>query len=392
MLRNVVQIMRLSWKSVACAARAFDLGWVCVLLLPWLAGCGQDKVRVYNVPKENEAPPSAASPSPSAASANPHAPMAPQLTWTKPNGWEEQARSGMRVAQFTVPGQNDQKAEVAVIAMGGVSASREDLVNMWRAQVKLAPASAEELSKLAESVKIGEVQGDLYDMVSTEPVTGHGQKARILVAMLKQDATSWFFKMTGPESLVQEQKTVFQEFLKSISFASRGAEAAPAAAAATPAGPPAASPPPARSKPQWTVPAPWKEEPPTSLGLARFVVDDASLGHGEVTVTVIPGDGGGKLANVNRWRRQVTLEPISDAELKQTAAALAGAGAEAFLVDMTGATSKQGKESPTRMLAAVVPQGSQTWFYKFTGDPGVVGREKDAFVKFVESVKYSHAD
>ena len=36
---------------------------------------------------------------------------------------------------------------------------------------------------------------------------------------------AWFFKMTGDDALVAEQKPAFIEFLKSVSFPAAGAQA-----------------------------------------------------------------------------------------------------------------------------------------------------------------------
>ena len=35
------------------------------------------------------------------------------------------------------------------------------------------------------------------------------------------------------------------------------------------------------------------------------------------------------------------------------------------------------------MIAAGVPRGGDTWFYKLTGDEAVVEKEKDAFLKLI---------
>jgi hypothetical protein len=40
------------------------------------------------------------------------------------------------------------------------------------------------------------------------------------------------------------------------------------------------------------------------------------------------------------------------------------------------------------MVGVSVPHGGQTWFYKLTGAGAVVGREKDAFTQFVQTVRY----
>jgi hypothetical protein len=39
----------------------------------------------------------------------------------------------------------------------------------------------------------------------------------------------------------------------------------------------------------------------------------------------------------------------------------------------------------------VLPLNGQTWFYKLMGDTNVVGTQKDAFIRFVQSAKYPAA-
>ncbi len=94
------------------------------------------------------------------------------------------------------------------------------------------------------------------------------------------------------------------------------------------------------------------------------------------------GDGGGLAANVNRWRGQLGLPPIT--EVLTTSIEIAGGKAE--VVDMSGTDAKTGQ--PSRLVGAIVPQTGQTWFYKLMGAGAVVERENDAFIKFVQSVKY----
>ena len=55
-------------------------------------------------------------------------------------------------------------------------------------------------------------------------------------------------------------------------------------------------------------------------------------------------------------------------------------------MDLNGTDAQSGR--PVRLVAAMVPRDGQTWFYKLMGDREVVAREKDAFTKFVQSVKY----
>jgi hypothetical protein len=116
--------------------------------------------------------------------------------------------------------------------------------------------------------------------------------------------------------------------------------------------------------------------------IGRFLVR-APEGHAEVTVSAFPGDVGGYVANVNRWRRQINLDPVSPAEVDQLIGPLDLAGSQAMLVDMTG--QKEGRS--VRLIGAIVPRSDRTWFYKLLGDEAVAGREKAAFVKFVEGAR-----
>ncbi len=120
--------------------------------------------------------------------------------------------------------------------------------------------------------------------------------------------------------------------------------------------------------------------------LAKFAVGGQD-GQAEVTVSSFPGEVGGLLANVNRWRGQVGLPPIAAEELEKTVSSFDVIGGRASLVDLTGHAAAQGGKE-TRIVGVIWPRGGQTWFYKMTGDSATTEREKDVFLKFVQSVRF----
>lgn len=136
--------------------------------------------------------------------------------------------------------------------------------------------------------------------------------------------------------------------------------------------------------PSWTVPAGWVELPPTQLALARFVVSE-QVGQAQVTVTVLPGNAGGLLANVNRWRAQVYLGPITEAELEHAVGKLETQIGTATLVDLTGSLPDASRQ--VRLLGVVLEHGDSTWFFKMIGQADVVARQKDAFLQFVQTTR-----
>jgi hypothetical protein len=271
------------------------------------------------------------------------------------------------------------------------------LVNMWREQMQLPPTTEAEADKVGAPVTVGDGTGKLFDIPSDATIIDGKARARTLVAMSNRGSTSWFFKMVGEESFVEAQKPVFLQFLKSISY---GDAPAPAPAGMDmsqlpPSHPdiqgmaPAAAATDSSDTPTWTVPAGWQTAPLSQFLLAKFTVAGTGDAKADVNISALAGEGGGLLANVNRWRRQLGLSPFEPADLTAATTTFDAGGAQASVVDFTGADAKTGK--PARLVGVVLPVGGQTWFYKLMGDNDVVTQQKDAFVRFIQSAKYPDA-
>jgi hypothetical protein len=102
-------------------------------------------------------------------------------------------------------------------------------------------------------------------------------------------------------------------------------------------------------------------------------------GKADVSVTVLPGDAGGELANVNRWRGQIGLPPIDGAALAAARKPVkTGAGAVS-LYDFTGGDK--------RLIAGLTLVDGNSWFVKLTGEAGPVGQARKDFLRLVESLR-----
>ena len=239
------------------------------------------------------------------------------------------------------------------------------IVNMWREQLGLESASAEEVAKQLQPVDVGGKAGSLFDL------TGKGgsgsEPFRIVTAVVHQPEGSWFYKLSGESALVEAEKPKFIEFLKSIQI-----KEAPAAATAMEI---ASSE--GRAKPKWSVPAQWKELPAGQMQVAKFAIPERGSAQAQVFVSVFPSDTGGTLANVNRWRRQLGLGEVAEQDLASLVKPLDPAHPEAMLVELTN--------NDKRLLGAIVPRGGSYWFYKLLGDNEAVVPEKDSFVAFAKS-------
>jgi hypothetical protein len=135
----------------------------------------------------------------------------------------------------------------------------------------------------------------------------------------------------------------------------------------------------------WTAPATWKAKSGSAMRKGTYQIGEATGPTAELSITAFPGDVGGDLANVNRWRGQVSLPPIAATDLPATLTAFSVGTLEVKVADLVGGT----KEAPIRMLGAIVPFGSSTWFFKLTGPDALVANEKPAFLAFLKTLKVS---
>jgi hypothetical protein len=215
---------------------------------------------------------------------------------------------------------------------------------------------------------------------------------RMLGAIVPLSGATWFFKLTGPDGVVAPEKAAFLEFLKTVKVSDQppaAPAAAPAPATAAPAAPSggmgdmASTPVVTASGPglKWTAPAGWQEKTGVGMRKATFTISGANGASAELAVTAFPGDVGGDLPNLNRWRGQLALPPITEAEFAGAVTRLQVNGLAVTLADVTG-----GGDKPQRLLGAMVPYAGATWFFKLTGPAALVAAEKPAFLSFVQTL------
>ena len=335
-----------------------------------LAGCGSEEIQVYHIPKSAAPPPT--------AGAHPHS-SGPHVDYETPAGWEEAVPGRLSVAHFKISGESNRRAEVKVIPLPHIAGRELDIVNIWREELKLPAISAAELEPLSEPISAAGFNGKLFEFVSTQPLLDQKYLMRTLVAMVEAEDLTWFIKMHGEDELVREQIPVYRKFMKQLQFH--------VPAAAGPAGPgsgPTESPAVADNRaPEWQAPAHWESQPPGSMLLAKFNIKSDDGKQAQVTVSAFPGDVGGLLANVNRWRGQFNLAPLAAEDLDTAVSPLELPGGQARLATIT--------TQDRTMEVILVSRTERTWFFKLSGDASLVEREKPNLISFAGSVRYPGA-
>ncbi|MBV9079599.1 MAG: hypothetical protein JO102_00605 [Elusimicrobia bacterium] len=133
----------------------------------------------------------------------------------------------------------------------------------------------------------------------------------------------------------------------------------------------------------WKAPAGWKENPPSQMRAGSFTAS-ANGQPIDISVVALAGDAGGELANVNRWRGQLSLPPVDEAALKDIARPATAGPHKITLVEFSS------EDGARRLLAAILARPDKTWFFKATGDTGAVKSIKPAFLNFVGGVRFDH--
>ncbi len=145
----------------------------------------------------------------------------------------------------------------------------------------------------------------------------------------------------------------------------------------------------------WEAPESWVEKSPGSMRLASFQVGE----NGDLSVTRLGGRAGGMIPNINRWREQLELEPLSGARMADSIENITIDGRPAAYVEMTGTgtgqMSRPGAPQPeppagggmNMILGAILELGGDTWFFKLTGPEEAMRPRIPEFRTFLDSVK-----
>ena len=128
----------------------------------------------------------------------------------------------------------------------------------------------------------------------------------------------------------------------------------------------------------YKAPAGWKELPPSGIRKVNLVVEDET-GQAELTVLAFPGDVGGRLANINRWRGQIGLEAVEAGALSSFSNSYPISGHSGLYVRLEGDSKS--------ILGALLPFHGYTWFFKFLGDNDTVLANEAAMIRFIDSVR-----
>ncbi|KAA0138275.1 hypothetical protein FYZ48_12330 [Gimesia chilikensis] len=382
-VENLIQAAMYRPERQTLIMKSFPL----LLLMPLLLlpiGCGkQDEIHTYEVPKEGtdlgpaQATPAEAKPTRMLAAILPGVGRnwffkmtgtpeqvaaqfdtfieflksvtlkAGQPEWKLPADWTQEPGSSMRFATLKVK-DTDPPLEMSVIPLPP-SGTLEN-VNRWRDQVGLAPITEKDLTA-AEGVSPG------LDQEQFTLKTG--------------DKTITVVSLDGKMADNPMSRAPFASGMMGGGMPAPG-------------GPAASTPPAAAAQIKYETPSGWK--PGRSGGMRKAAFNVSADGEtGEVTVIDLAKDSSPLLPNINRWRDQVKLKAITDADLSGNSEQLKAGDLEATYVKLIG---PEGETPRPAILGAIIYRDNLAWFVKFTGPAKLAEKEEANFKEFVKSIRF----
>jgi len=215
-------------------------------------------------------------------------------------------------------------------------------INRWRGQLQLEPVSIETLDNAVKKIPYAGDEAYLID----ETGSAGARPSMLPPAATKQPAS-------GPSEPKSAEPPPKSEAAKLI---------------------------------EYTAPESWKSKEGSSLRVATFTVTQGEQAA-EVAITQFPkvAQMTDPLANVNRWRGELSLPAAKEAELPEQTSELKIGDQPATLFFATG--TQRGE--PTSTLAAMIVRENRVWFVKMQGAATLVSKERPQFEEFVKSLKFN---
>ncbi len=321
------------------------------------------------------------------------------LHWTTPPGWKEKPPATFREANFQVG--DEPLAECYLTTLVGEAGGLESNINRWRAQMSLPSLSPAEIADLPRVPWLGgqavstDFEGRWTGMSGDQGAEGW----RLVGLVLVESGRSRFLKMVGPSAVIGSQLEAFHDLAASFhdGAAHGGAAAGGAAPDTMPETMPATMPPaaaatgtmPATDVQQnaslaWTTPKGWQRGPdrPTRE-VTYFSGPDNAV---ECYVTMLGGNAGGLLANVNRWCSQLGAAALTDADVAQLEHVVM-AGSDAVFVRLQRGEQPGVPEAQEALEGALCMLPDRALFVKLAGPRDAVAGQHGALLEFCRSLR-----
>ena len=131
----------------------------------------------------------------------------------------------------------------------------------------------------------------------------------------------------------------------------------------------------------WDAPINWIASDGSSMRLASYQIPHPN-GNGDLSVIELGGNAGGMVLNVNRWRKQLGLTPMTEYEINSIIKTEQGILGEYQWFHL------QNENTPeTAFLAAIITLSESTLFIKLSASSQSIQNMESDFLNFCTSIR-----
>ena len=120
------------------------------------------------------------------------------------------------------------------------------------------------------------------------------------------------------------------------------------------------------------------------MRIASFTATNDAGEAADISIIPLGLASGSKLDNINRWRAQAGLTPITEAQLATESQNISLGGKEGYFVNLVGSEA-----TGLSILAAAAEHADAVWFIKLTGPTGIVATQNENFQAFLDSIQFN---
>ena len=129
---------------------------------------------------------------------------------------------------------------------------------------------------------------------------------------------------------------------------------------------------------KWNAPKEWKEKATNSIRIGSYDLPNIDSKKAELSIIILAGDGGGIVANINRWRDQIGLSELDSVSIEKS---------------LSNITGKLGQYKYTEIIngdksisAAFIMHSDKTIYIKASGHSEVIASQAQAFKDFIKGI------
>ncbi|MFT4709192.1 MAG: hypothetical protein ACI9D0_001541 [Bacteroidia bacterium] len=306
------------------------------------------------------------------------APAADPFTWVMPKGWIELPKAQFRDINLQPAGDSELQCYMTILPGGGGSMGAN--LNRWRGQLGLEPLEESEFNTLPTTVLFR----GLANVVQLDGTfTGMGGEPRpnysMVGVILQTPQFTVTLKLTGPKDKVLAERANFDAFYGSLALAGQTeatAQSNSPASADLNSGD--------GGELTYALPEGWSTVDPSGMRIINLKATEAT----QCYLIMMPGNAGGLIDNLNRWRGEVGDPPFGQVAM-EALPKIPMLGTEVFLLDVSGDYQGMGGVSgeDQTLLGVCRIDDEASMFVKMVGPASEVAAEKQHFIEFIGSLE-----